>query len=276
MDATANGGGHAIAIAKAIQPGGKLLAIEIDGELVKTLEERCKKECSPFSKNCILQEGSYTELNRFVRSLTFGPVAGVLFDFGLSSFHLEASRRGFSFRGSEPLDMRYRRTDEMGAAEFIARSSRQELEEIFRVFGEERFAPAIADAIVSARRKKPIRRTDELVEIIRCAIPRNARRGRIHFATRTFQAIRIAVNRELENVPQGLQAACEVVAPRGRIAVITYHSLEHRLVRNFFRSPEVRSSFAAVLRSPLGPTRREVLGNPRARSARLRVFEKAV
>lgn len=274
VDATADGGGHAVAIAKAIQPGGKLLAVEIDEELLKILKERFQKECSPFSKNCILQEGSYVELNRLVRSLTFGPVAGVLFDFGLSSFHLEASRRGFSFRGSESLDMRYRRMRGMTAAELIARVSRHELEEIFSRFGEERFAPRIAAAIANARQQRPIRRTDELVEIIRRAIPMKAQRGRIHSATRTFQAIRIAVNRELENIPAGLAAACEVVAPRGRIATLTYHSLEHRLVRDFFRSPEIKSSFAAMLHSPLGPARREVLGNPRARSARLRVFEK--
>ena len=274
IDATADGGGHAVAIARAIQPGGKLLAIEWDDELFQILAERFKEECTPFSKSCVLERTSYTELERVVRSLAFGPVAGVLFDFGLSSFHLERSRRGFSFQREEPLDMRYSRTLPETAADILARSSAADLTRILKQFGEERFAARIAKLIVATRRNAPITNTKQLVESIRRAVPAQYRRVHPHPATRTFQALRIAVNHELEHITLGLGAAAQVLAPRGRIVAISFHSLEDRTVKHFFRSEHIAGQFRSLLGRPLRPEPDEIHANPRSRSAILRAYEK--
>ncbi|MEK9148363.1 MAG: 16S rRNA (cytosine(1402)-N(4))-methyltransferase RsmH [Patescibacteria group bacterium] len=274
IDATADGGGHTIAIIHAVQPDGKILAVEWDEELFQQLIRRLKKECSHFSKNYILRQASYTALARLVRSLRFSPVAGVLFDFGISSFHLEVSRRGFSFQRAEELDMRYSRATSETAAQILARRTEKELETILKNFGQERFAGRIAKGISEARRRHPIRTTLELVAIIRKSTPQWYHRKRLHFATRTFQALRIAVNHELENIAQGLEAAAEVISPAGRIVTITFHSLEDRTVKNFFRRPDIKPHFSAMLEKPLRPQVCEIRNNPRARSAVLRAFEK--
>lgn len=274
IDATADGGGHTVAILKAIQPGGKILAIEWDEELFQLLRCYLHEECSPFSKNYALCQASFTDLARCARSFKFRRVAGVLFDFGLSSFHLEVSKRGFSFQRDEPLDMRYSTSIGETAAGIIGHRSLPELEAMLRDFGGERFAPAIARKIVARRREHPIRSTRELVAVLRQATPRWYQRSRLHFATRTFQALRIAVNSELENIPRGLAAACRVLAPAGRIVTIAFHSLEDRMVKNFFKRSELAPRFRSLLSKPLRPTRGEVLSNPRARSAVLRAFEK--
>ncbi|MDP3727096.1 MAG: 16S rRNA (cytosine(1402)-N(4))-methyltransferase RsmH [bacterium] len=281
VDATADGGGHAIAIIRVIRPldaargkPGKLLAIEWDEELFEKLKVRLKKECTRSSKNYVLRRMSYTELARLVRSLRFGPVRGVLFDLGMSSFHLEASRRGFSFQRDEPLDMRYSRGQTETAADVLARRTPRELEEIFRNFGDERYARPIAAAIVRERSHRPIRRTGDLVRVIRSAVPARAIRSRIHFATRVFQALRIAVNREFENIERGLAAAAEVLAPGGRIVAISFHYREDALVKHFFRQPAMREAFTPLVERPLTPSRAEVARNPRSRSALLRAYEK--
>ena len=274
IDGTADGGGHSIAILKRIQPGGTLLAIEWDEELFQQLEQRLKKECSRFNKNYELCRSSYTELDQCVRSLRFGPVNGVLFDFGLSSFHLEAARRGFSFQKDEPLDMRYSRSLGQTAADLVMQSSPEELEAILKNFGQERFYYAIAREIVRTRRVHPIHRTKDLVAIIRQAILPRYRHSRLHFATRTFQALRIAVNHEIENITSGLEAAVRVLAPRGRIVTIAFHSLEDAAVKNFFRQPDLRQRFTPLVAKPVRPDREEVIRNARSRSARLRAFQK--
>lgn len=274
IDATADGGGHAVAIAKAIQPGGKLLAIEWDEELFERLAERIKKECSPFSKNCVLRRASYAEIERLVRSQKFGPVAGVLFDLGMSTFHFAASRRGFSFLGDEPLDMRFSRRDiSESAADLIARRSRSDIETMVKTLGGERFAGRIAQAIAKARRVAPIRRTRELVEIVRRATPKAYHRSRTHFATRTFQALRIAVNHEFENITRGLHAAAAMLAPGGRIVVISFHWAEDAVVKHFFRSPDIRARFAPLVASPIRAAALEIAANPGSRSALLRAYE---
>ncbi len=274
IDATADGGGHTLRLINAIRPHGKVLAIEWDEELFRVLAERLKKECTPSSKNCVLRRTSYTELAGLVRSLTFGPVRGVLFDLGLSSFHLEASRRGFSFQRDEPLDMRYSRELPETASDILARRTPKELEEIFREFGDERYARPIAVRIAAERVRHPIRRTRELLDIIGAAVPARSRRGRIHFATRVFQALRIAVNHEFENIERGLAAADEVLIPGGRMAVISFHWREDAAVKHFFRQPAVRERFLPLMPRPLRPGRREITLNPRSRSALLRAYEK--
>lgn len=274
VDATADGGGHTIAILEAIRPSGMLLALEWDEELYGALRDRLQRECPDFKSACILQRASYTDLGAIIRSSGFGPIAGVLFDLGASSFHFEASRRGFSFRKSEPLDMRYSRDTRETAADILRTRTERELETMFRAFGDERFSRRIARAVVERRREHSIRTTADLVGIIRRATPAPYRRSRIHFATRTFQALRIAVNREFENIPRGLAAACEVLAPGGRVVVIAFHSGEDAIVKNFFKTPDQRTGFSTLTPKPIRPTAAEVRKNPRARSAILRAFEK--
>lgn len=278
IDATANGGGHALGIIQAIQPGGKLLALEWDEELFKKLAARLKKECTHSSKSFVLRRTSYTEIAETVRSLAFGPVRGVFFDLGASSFHFEASRRGFSFQRDETLDMRYSRDLAETAADVLTRRTSRELEAILKNFGGERFSRAIALGIVRRRKSRPIRATSDLVGVIRSAIPPSRRKwaesGRIHFATRTFQALRIAVNHEFENIGRGLAGAAEVLAPGGRIVAIAFHYGEDAEVKHFFRQPAMKAAFRPLTRKPIQPTRREISLNPRARSALLRAYEK--
>ena len=274
VDATADGGGHTLAILKAIRPTGTVLALEWDEELFRELRERLQRECPPSNSTCVLRRASYTDLGAIVRSFGFSPVAGVLFDLGASSFHFEASRRGFSFQKIESIDMRYSRDTPETAADILRTRSERELEEIFRAFGDERFSRRIARAVVTERKRRPLRTNADLVEVIRRATPTPYHRGRIHFATRTFQALRIAVNREFENIPRGLEAACAVLAPHGRIVTIAFHSGEDAIVKNFFKKPEMRTGFSALTPKPVRPTAAEVRQNPRARSAILRAFEK--
>jgi 16S rRNA (cytosine1402-N4)-methyltransferase len=274
IDATADGGGHAVAIAQAIQPNGKFLAIEWDEELIPVLNERLSSVCSPSNKNYVLRQASYVDLARITHSLKFKPVAGVLFDLGLSSFHLEGSKRGFNFQHSELLDMRYSKTIERSARDLLASLDAKEIEGIIKEFGEERFAKAIATNIVRTRVKHPIRTSADFVEIIRQSIPVRFREHRIHFATRTFQALRIAVNRELENIEEGLAAAAQVVDAGGRIVVISFHSLEDRIVKQFFKTEQIRNQFITLTKKPIMATQEEIVKNPRSRSARLRAFEK--
>lgn len=274
IDATADGGGHAIAIIKAIQPRGKLLAIEWDEELYEKLEERLKQACTPFSKNYVLKRASYATLGAIAHSLKFAPVAGVLFDLGFSSFHPEASRRGFSFRLSEPLNMRYSSEVSESAADILNQRTEPDLVGILKNFGEERFAEPIARAIVRERRIRPFRTTEDLVHVVRRAVPPWYCRRRIHFATRTFQALRMAVNHELENIERGLAGAAEILAPGGRIVTISFHSIEDRTVKRFFQSESVKKSFRAITKKPVRPSREELYLNPRARSSRLRAFQR--
>ncbi len=278
IDATADGGGHAIRIIQAIQPGGKLLALEWDEELFKKLEARVKKECTHFSKSFVLRRTSYTEIEETVRSLAFGPVRGVLFDLGASSFHFEASRRGFSFQRDETLDMRYSRDLPETAADVLARRTPGELEVILKNFGGERFSRAIALGIARRRKSRPIRTTADLVAVIRASLPparrKGDRSGRIHFATRTFQALRIAVNHEFENIAAGLAGAAAVLSPGGRIVAIAFHYGEDAQIKHFFRQPAMKATFRPLTAKPLQPTSRETALNPRARSALLRAYEK--
>lgn len=275
IDATAGSGGHATAIIKAIQPTGKLLALERDETLFRELQKNLASACGGFNKNCVLARTSYTAIGDLVRSLTFGPVMGVLFDLGLSSFHLEASRRGFSFQEDEALDMRYSRKDlAETAADVLARRTKPELERILKEFGDERFARAIVREIVRERRQRPIRRTGELVAVIQRATPRWYHRGRIHPATRTFQALRIAVNHEFENIPIGLGEAAAVLAAGGRVVTIAFHYREDALVKHFFRRPEIRKRFSPLTEQPVRADPAEVARNPRSRSALLRAYRK--
>ncbi|MEK7154137.1 MAG: 16S rRNA (cytosine(1402)-N(4))-methyltransferase RsmH, partial [Patescibacteria group bacterium] len=296
IDATIGGGGHALAILERIMPGGKLLGIEWDGELAKRLEAQIRH--SQFKDGVILINDSYANLERIAEDNDFKNAQGVIFDLGMSSWHLEESGGGFSFAKDEPLDMRYRdanlrmyanaanEENQLTAREIINRYSYDELVKILKENGEEKFAKRIAEAIVRARKEKPITTTFQLVEIIKNSIPFRYRRGRIprrsasgtlrgrHFATKTFQALRIAVNDELENIKSGIGHAKNILAAGGRLAVISFHSLEDRIVKNFFREESKKENLKILTKKPVRAGLAEITANPRARSAKLRVAEK--
>jgi len=275
IDATADGGGHTIDIANAIGPTGRVLAIEWDETLFTNLEERIARTWPRGNNACVLQRTSYVQIENLVRSLGFGPVDGVLFDLGLSSFHLERSKRGFSFQNhAEELDMRFSRDLRETGADILNARTHDELAAIFRDYGQERFADRIAAAVVATRGRRPIRTVGDFLDAIAAGIPARFRRGKIHPATRAFQALRIAVNREFENIEAGLAAAFAALAPRGRIAVIAFHSGEDGIVKRRFRDWAARGEARLLTKKPIRPGADEVRANPRARSAMLRAIEK--
>lgn len=281
IDCTVGGGGHALAFLKMTVPGGKVLGVDRDADMVARLCEQAEK--LGIGDRLILTHGNFAEVLDIAARTNFSPVQGILFDFGMSSWQLEESGAGFSFQNIEPLDMRYDRTGSANTAAEIVNSWPQEaIRRILWEFGEERYAGRFAKEIVSARKRKRIETTDQLVGILSRARPRRRGRDNLHFATRTFQALRIAVNEELENVEKGLRDAITLLFPGGRIAAISFHSLEDRRVKQIFREySKAEEGFSAtscalkiITKKPVRPTREEIEENPRARSAKLRVAQK--
>lgn len=268
IDATINGGGHAEAIAKRIGTTGKLLGIDRDRELVEKLKDssaswRIKVVCDTFANiKAVAEANGFAEVN------------GILFDLGFSSFHIELSGRGFSFLRDELLDMRYDTDSGISAKDVVNGWSEDKLRSILFTLGGERFARRIVRRIVEHRDRQPIETTTELVEIIRKAVPGSYRRGRIHFATRTFQALRMCVNDELEHVAKGIAEAISLLATGGRIAVISFHSGEDRIVKELFRKEERNGILRRITKKPIGASMEECRENPRSRSAKLRVAER--
>jgi 16S rRNA (cytosine1402-N4)-methyltransferase len=276
IDATVDGGGHAMAVLDKIGSGGKFMGIEWDPELFQNI--KAKIEDLGF-KNVTLINDSYTNLKTIAEENDFAEADGILFDLGLSSWHLEDSGRGFSFQKDEPLNMRFAPVEgfvrkDSNAEQIVNDFREEQIFEILKNYGEERFAKSIARGIVKARRGHEIKTTFELVEIIKNSVPFWYRRGRTHFATRTFQALRIAANNELGNVETGLKQAEEVLKKGGRVAVISFHSLEDRIVKNFFRAEAKEERLKIITKKPLIGDLSEITENPRARSAKLRVAEK--
>jgi 16S rRNA (cytosine1402-N4)-methyltransferase len=228
--------------------------------------ERARSNLREFGDRVEFAQSSFAELSKVHASLDWPPVQGVLLDLGLSSAQLGDPRRGFSFREEGPLDMRFDRSQGLQASDLVNTSDRQELMRILRDFGEERQSGRIANAIVEAR---PLRTTLELAELVSTAVGRTG--GRIHPATRVFQALRIAVNDELAALQRGLEAAAAVLTHQGRLTVIAFHSLEDRIVKRFFREEE---KLRIITKKPIRPSESEVGRNPRSRSARLRVAER--
>jgi 16S rRNA (cytosine1402-N4)-methyltransferase len=272
IDCTLGGGGHASALLEAIAPGGRLLGIEWDG---RTLEET-RKTLAKHGSRAVLVHGSYRDVERLARAHAFPEISAILFDLGYSSFQIDDPTRGFSFRHDGPLDMRFDERAEMTAADAVNGWSKGDLVRILRDYGEERAAGRIAEAIVRERKRKLIVTTAQLAEVVSRACPERSReiggrRSRIHPATQTFQALRIAVNDELGNLEAALPQAVRLLRPGGRVAVICFHSLEDRIVKRFFKSsPELR----VLTDRPIVPSEAETERNPRARSAKLRVAER--
>jgi 16S rRNA (cytosine1402-N4)-methyltransferase len=273
VDCTANGGGHSFGLLERSSPDGRVVALDADASALARASERL----APFGDRAQLVHSNFSELESVAAELQLGTVDAILFDLGLSSVQLDSSGRGFSFRYDEPLDMRFDVTsDEPTAADLLNDSEEEELARILRDYGEERGARRIARTIVQQRATTPFRRTADLVSsVIRVLGPP---RRRIHPATRTFQALRIAVNDELGVLERALDVAVHRLSPGGRLAVISFHSLEDRIVKWRFRGWASDESSPALVRivtkRPLIPSEAEIHANPRARSAKLRVAER--
>lgn len=271
IDATVNGGGHTRAIADHVGEAGRIIGIDLDEDLIERLRSRNEQEGR---KNIELVRGNYADLGSILERLGYDKVDGILFDLGFSSYHVDGSGRGFSFLRDEPLDMRYDPVrNELTAEQIINTWSEQAIEDIIRTLGQDRYSRRIASRIVSERKKKRIGTTALLAEIIRTGIPH---RGltRIHPATRAFQALRMAVNDELRNIERAMGAAMEKLDPGGKMIVISFHSLEDRIVKLFFQKSKREGTLEVLTPKPLKPSNREIAVNPRARSAKLRAARK--
>ena len=270
VDATVSEMGHTISILNRTKPNGKILGIEWDPEIIE--KSKLYIENSKLEERIILVNDSYINLKKIVAKYKFTPVNGILFDLGMSSWHLENSNKGFSFLKDELLDMRYSPTNGLSATEIINNWQEPEIERILTEYGEEKFAKKISKEIAKERKIKFIKTTFQLVKIIEKAIPFKYQHDKIHFATRTFQALRIAVNDELNNLNKVLPQAVEILAPKGKIAIISFHSLEDRIVKNFFK--EEKEKLIPLTKKPITPLQEEIKINPRSRSAKLRVAMK--
>jgi len=282
VDGTLGGGGHSEEILKRLTTG-KLIAIDRDEEAILAAKERLKDY-----KNVIYIKDNFKNIKEILRNLGIEKVDGILLDLGVSSYQLEEVERGFSYMKDAPLDMRMDKTSPFSAYDVVNRYSEKELERVIREYGEEKWASRIAKFIVEERKKGDIKTTSQLVEIIKKAIPASARRMGPHPAKRTFQAIRIEVNEELKDLDKALEDMVEVLRGKGRIAVITFHSLEDRIVKNTFKKLENPCTcppglpctcgkqlvIKIITKKPILPSKEEVEENPRSRSAKLRVAEK--
>jgi 16S rRNA (cytosine1402-N4)-methyltransferase len=285
IDATLGGGGHTERILGATDPDGRLLGLDADGAAIARVRERL---AARFGDRLVLRQANFRDLGSVAPSAGFGAVDGLLFDLGLSSFQLADDARGFGIRAGGPLDMRFDPSVGVPASELLATLDARELAALFKRYGEEPQASRIARAIVEARRTAPVSTAEELAALVERVAPGRPGRRRIHPATRVFQALRIAVNEELDALATGLAAGVNLLRPGGRLVVLSYHSLEDRIVKRFMdaerkgcicppslpvcacgREPRLRLITKSVT---AGPT--EVALNPRARSARLRAAER--
>jgi 16S rRNA (cytosine1402-N4)-methyltransferase len=257
-------GGHTEKILETCGPTGQVVGFDWDVAALTLARERLAR----FAGRVRFVHENFTSIKETLMELGIGTIDGLLLDLGLSSLQLDGSGRGFSFKGSEPLDMRMDQRQEVTAAQLINEASQEELADIFFYYGEERQARRIAEEIVEARRKEKIVTTDQLVALVDRAIPKRFHPKKIHVATQVFQALRIAVNRELHSLEQVLADGATLLAPGARFCVISFHSLEDRLVKQAFRENPLLD---VLTPKPLVPSRAECLRNPRARSAKLRV-----
>jgi len=266
VDCTLGGGGHARRILEK-NPAIFLIGMDRDEEAIELAEENLRE----FEGRFTLYKANFADLDLVLAEENLEKVDGFLFDLGISMFQLKGER-GFSFQSDAPLDMRMDREQTLTAFKVVNEYPEKDLIRIFRDFGEERFSRKIARAIVSYRRRKPIETARELAEVVLSAVPERFRHGRIHPATRVFQAIRIEVNQELENLKTALEKTVEHLSPGGRLVVISFHSLEDRIVKSFFRRHS--EEFRVLTRKPITPSAEEIRRNPASRSAKLRAGER--
>lgn len=285
VDGTLGGGGHASKICEHLNEQGLLIGIDQDEEALKVAEGRLLK----YSNQKIFVHSNFSYIKNILVQHNISGIDGMILDLGVSSYQLDEGSRGFSYKHDAPLDMRMDRSKGFSAETIINEYEEKELQRIIQEYGEERWAKRIANFIIRERSQKPIKTTGELVEIIKNAIPAAARRSGPHPAKRTFQAIRIEVNNELGILEQTVRDISEVLNPGGRICVITFHSLEDRIIKNTFKDlsitckcpPEYpvckcdgKAALKVITRKPILPSEEELQNNPRSRSAKLRVAEK--
>lgn len=268
IDCNLGGGGHTKGI---LEKGGKVLGIDLDPDAI---EEAAKNFDLKVSERLILIQGNFSQISHLAEIASVSSISGVLFDLGVSTHQLETPERGFSFNTNAPLDMRMDKSStQVSAKDLINGLHEGELANLFWKLGEENFAKPIARKIVEARKTSVIETTDELAQII-LSVRHRTKSDRTHPATRVFQALRIAVNDELNSLKEALPQALEVLAPGGRVVVISFHSLEDRIIKDFFQSEQKKGSLKIITKKPIIPTEEEVEENPRSRSGKLRVAEK--
>ena len=267
VDGTLGLGGHTQAILERSAPAGRVIGFEWDAEALARAQERL----APYRNRLHTVQASYADVLAELAALNVERIDGLLVDLGVSSLQLDHAERGFSFRTDAPLDMRMDRRNPVTAASLVARLSAEQLADMFYHYGEDRQARRIARFLVEAREAEPVTTTGRLAEIVAAAVPRKFHPPRIHVATRVFQALRIAVNTELDNLVRLLETAPAVLAPGARIAIIAFHSLEDRIVKQAFAG---NPAYRVLTRRPIEPQPAETQKNPRARSAKLRVAER--
>ena len=285
VDGTLGGGGHSSGICERLGPNGTLIGIDRDQDALNAASKRLEK----YNCNKIFVQSNYSDIASVLEELEIDEIDGALLDLGVSSFQLDNPERGFSYMNDAPLDMRMSQSDSFTAADVVNDYDKKELTNIISKYGEERWASRIADFIVKAREDKPLESTFELVDVIKAAIPASARRTGPHPAKRTFQAIRIEVNDELGQLERAVEEFCDVLAPKGRLCIITFHSLEDRIVKDIFNQranpctcPKEfpvcvcgkKADIKKVTGKPIVSSEEELEVNPRARSAKLRVAQK--
>lgn len=285
VDGTLGGGGHSLEICKRLGDDGRLIGIDQDMDAIRAATDRLKN----YSDKVTIVHSNYQNIDSVLRDLSIGGVDGIVLDLGVSSYQLDNADRGFTYREDTPLDMRMDQSQPMTAKDIVNEYSEQELFRVIRDYGEDSFAKNIAKHIVKARQDKPIETTGELNDIIRAAIPARVRQGGGHPSKKTFQAIRIELNRELDVLEQSLDKMIGLLNPGGRLSIITFHSLEDRIVKNIFRKnmnpcicpPEFPvctcgrvPTGKVITRKPIVPDAEELSNNKRAKSSKLRVFEK--
>lgn len=285
VDGTLGGGGHALRIAERLKGTGRLIGIDQDGDAI----EAAGKRLEPYRERITLIRDNYCHMKEALQQIGIEKVDGIVLDLGVSSFQLDNAERGFSYKYDTKLDMRMDTRQSLSAREIINDYSETDLYHVIKDYGEEQFAKNIAKHIVMARKEKPVETTGQLCEIIKAAIPAKMRAAGGHPAKRTFQAVRIACNRELEVLKDSLDQLIDLLNPGGRICIITFHSLEDRIVKSAFRKNENPctcppdfpvcvcgqvSKGKVITRKPILPSEEEVKANQRAKSAKLRVFSK--
>ncbi|MCD6473131.1 16S rRNA (cytosine(1402)-N(4))-methyltransferase RsmH [Candidatus Aerophobetes bacterium] len=270
LDCTIGAGGHSKAIMEKMRGKVKIVGIDLDEEALKIAKEELKE----YKNQLVLKKENFKDLFQLLKEEKISCVNGILYDLGVSSMQLNTPERGFSFRYSALLDMRMDRKQELTAGFIVNRAKEEELKNIFLKLGEERWAGRIAKFIIKEREKHPLQTTKDLVEVARKAIPSGARKRRIHFATKIFQALRIKVNEELKNLNAALEKCPEILCTKGKICVISYHSLEDRIVKEVFKKKEGEGKLHILTKKVIKPSLKEVKRNPRARSAKLRAAKK--
>lgn len=268
VDATIGTAGHALKILEKITPGGRLIGIDRDADSLLIAGERLKE----FNQKADLVHDDFRSIDKILLGLNLKKVDGILFDLGASSYQLDSRERGFSFRYDAPLDMRMDKTSYILAYDLVNNLTEKEISDILWSFGQERWHNRIAKYLVRERTRQPISTTNQLKEIVLRAVPyKFSEQKRIHPATRTFQALRIAVNRELEALSEALERIPEFLKKGAVVCLISFHSLEDRLVKHNFRENAQRGLYRLITKKPLTPTEEEIKENPRARSAKMRI-----